>query len=91
MRAPKANAYAERWVRTVRAECTDQMLIASQRDLRVVLDEYAAHYNHARPHRSLQLRAPTDDINVVPAPIPTDQIKRPKVLAGLINEYQQAA
>jgi hypothetical protein len=68
-----------------------RMLIASQRHLRVVLHEYAAHYNHARPHRSLQLRAATDDINVVPAPVPTDQIKRRKVLTGLINEYKQAA
>jgi len=51
-RTPRANAYAERWVRTApRAEVTDRMLIAGPRHLRTVLDEYAAHYNQHRPHR----------------------------------------
>ncbi len=53
---PRANAYVERWIRTV--ECTDRMLISSERHLRVVLNEYTAHYNSGRPHRSLQLQAP---------------------------------
>jgi hypothetical protein len=44
-RSPRANAYAERWVRTVRAEVTDRMLIAGRRHLRTVLDGYVAHYN----------------------------------------------
>ena len=48
-RSPKANAYAERWVQTVRAACTDRMLIAGPRHLRAVLDKYAAHYNQHRP------------------------------------------
>src|SRR5450755_357662 len=48
-RSPRANAYAERWVRTVRAEVTDRILVAGQRHLREVLDEYAAHYNQHRP------------------------------------------
>jgi transposase InsO family protein len=56
--SPRANAYAERWVRTVRAEVTDRMLIAGTRHLRAVLDEYAAHYNRHRPHRARNLRAP---------------------------------
>jgi len=51
-RSPKANAYAERWVLTVRSEVTDRMLIAGPRHLRVVLDEYAAHDNRHRPHRA---------------------------------------
>jgi putative transposase len=50
-RSPAANAYAERWVRTVRAKCTDRMLVAGPRHLRAVLDEYAAHYNRHRPQR----------------------------------------
>ena len=54
-RSPRANAYAERWVRTARAEVTDRMLIAGPRHLRAVMDEYVAHYNHHRPHRSRNL------------------------------------
>src|SRR6266480_3480184 len=55
-RSPRANAYAERWVRTARAEATDRMLITSPRHLRAVLDEYVAHYNQHRPHRARNLR-----------------------------------
>jgi transposase InsO family protein len=44
-RSPRANAYAERWIRTVRAEVTDRMLIAGPRHLQAVLDEYLVHYN----------------------------------------------
>jgi transposase InsO family protein len=51
-RSPRANAYAERWVRTVRAEVTDRMLIFGQRHLRMILTQYEAHYNGRRPHRS---------------------------------------
>jgi putative transposase len=49
---PWANAYAERWVRTARAEVTDRLLIAGPQHLRAVLDEYVAHYNRRRPHRA---------------------------------------
>ncbi|MFG2025218.1 integrase core domain-containing protein [Streptomyces sp. NPDC048825] len=48
-RCPQANAYAERFVRTVRSEVTDRMLIFNRRHLRYVLDEYAQHYNGRRP------------------------------------------
>jgi transposase InsO family protein len=58
-RSPRANAYDERWVRTVRAEVTDRMLIAGLRHLRMVLEEYAAHYNQHRPHRARNLRPPS--------------------------------
>jgi putative transposase len=51
-RSPRANAYAERWVRTARAGVTDRMLITGLRHLRAVLDEYVAHYNQHRPHRA---------------------------------------
>jgi putative transposase len=92
-RSPKANAYAERWVRTVRSEVTDRMLIAGPRHLRAVLDEYAAHYNHRRPHRARNLRPPDcDDITMATNTDPaTARIRRRRVLGGLIHEYEQAA
>jgi Integrase core domain/Homeodomain-like domain len=58
-RSPRANAYVERFVLTVRSEVTDRMLIFNQRHLRRTLDEYARHYNGHRPHRALQLQPPT--------------------------------
>jgi putative transposase len=57
-RAPRANAYAERWVRTVRAECLDWTLVWNERQLHRVLTEYLRHYNTVRPHRSLDLQPP---------------------------------
>ncbi len=91
--SPRANAYAERWVRTVRAEVTDRMLIAGPRHLRSVLDEYVAHYNQHRPHRARNLRPPDrDDIPTAPVTdLATARIRRHKVLGGLIHEYEQAA
>ena len=59
IRAPRANAFAERWVRTVRAECLDRMLVLGRRHGEQVLRAYAAHYNKDRqPHRGLDLRTP---------------------------------
>lgn len=57
-RSPRANAFTERWVRTVRSECTDRMLIFGERHLRMVLTAYATHYNRRRPHRSLDFDLP---------------------------------
>ena len=85
-RAPRANAFAERRVRTARSECTDRMLIFSERHLRTVLAEYAGHYNGSRPRRSLDHRAPIDEPNVIPLPI--GQIQRQHVPGGLIKEYK---
>jgi putative transposase len=92
-RSPQANAYAERWVRTARAEVTDRMLIVGPRHLRAVLNEYAAHYNQHRPHRARDLRPPDcDDISMAEiADLTTARIRRRRVLGGLINEYERAA
>nr|WP_250852881.1 integrase core domain-containing protein [Streptomyces rhizosphaericus] len=62
---PRSNAFAERWIRSARAECTDRLLITGERHLRTVLNQYAEHYNAGRAHRSLSLRAPNDAPNVI--------------------------
>ena len=88
-RTPRANCYAERWIRTARAECTDRILIYGERHLRSALGEYASHYNGHRPHQSRQQRPPDRGGQVgVPPGLP---VQRRKVLDGLINEYFWAA
>ena len=91
--APRMNAYAERFVRTARTECTDRMLIIGERHLHAVLSEYMAHYNTGRSHQGhgMGLRAPGNDPDVVPLPVRADRIQLRPRLAGLINEYQQSA
>ena len=83
------NAYAERFVLTVRTEVTDRVLIFGERQLRTVLAEYETHYNGRRPHRSRQLRPPRPDHPV--ADLSRERIQRRPVLGGLINEYKRAA
>jgi putative transposase len=89
IRAPRANAYAERFVRTVRAECLDWLLILGRRHLETVLRIYTAHYNRERPHRGLALLSP-HPTNADP-PASHGEIKRPDRLGGLIHEYHRAA
>jgi transposase InsO family protein len=89
IRAPKANAYAERFVRTIRAECLDWLLIIGRRRLETVLRVYTAHYNRERPHRALALLSP--DSTKTARPTTGGQIKRRDQLGGLIHEYHRAA
>lgn len=86
---PRANAYAERWVGTVRRECTDHMLIAGERHIAAVLASYTSHYNEHRPHRSLGQRPPESRADI--ADVATAKVQRRPILDGLINEYSQAA
>jgi putative transposase len=93
IQAPNANAFAERWVRTVRQECLDWMLIWGRRHLERVLNEYVRHYNDQRPHRSLALRPPRGiDIGVVPGGATAAvSVGRRDRLGGLVHEYYQVA
>jgi putative transposase len=89
VRSPRANAFAERFVGTLRRECLDHVLILGERHLRSVLAEYARHYNGHRPHPGLEqeppLREPSHVLDI------TVRIERRQVLGGLISEYRRAA
>ena len=90
IRAPNANAFAERWIETLRADCLDWLLIFGPRHLDRVLRTYMEHYNRKRPHRGLQLlapesAAPVEEVDRVP------DIQRRDLLGGLIYEYKCAA
>ena len=86
-RAPTANAFAERWVRSVRAECLDHLLIVNEAHLRQVLASYATHYNQARPHQGLGQQTPIPHVR----PDPRGSVKRRDVLGGLVHEYHHEA
>ena len=89
VRAPKANAFAERWVRTARRECLDHLLILGRRHLERVLREFAVHYNAERPHRGLQLACPSPPTSSSSA---SGTVRRRDRLGGIIHEhYREAA
>ena len=90
VRAPRANAYAERWVGTVRRELLDRMLIVGCWQLRSVLAEYVDHYNRHRPHRALG-QAPPLGPGESAAAVPAGRVARRDRLGGLIHEYAQVA
>jgi putative transposase len=90
VRAPRANAIAERWIGSARRECSDRMLITSERHLRLVLGEYADHYNTHRPHRTLHQNPPAGR-PYPPAAVTRRRVLRRGRLGGLIHEYAQVA
>jgi putative transposase len=91
MRAPQANAIAERFVRTARSECLDWLLIVNRRHLERVLRVFVEHYNTQWPHRALDLHPPQPR-EPPPTATPTvAQVRRRDLLGGLIHEYYQAA
>jgi transposase InsO family protein len=87
VRAPNANAYAERWIRSIREECLDRIIVLNQNHLMHVLKEYETYYNEARPHQGIH--------QAIPVPHRFESrdgpIQRRKILGGLLNDYHRAA
>ena len=92
VQAPRMNAICERLVGTLRREILDRMLILGEAHLRVVLAEYQAHYNAARPHQAIAQHVPDDRdaSRATVTDLDTERIRRRSVLNGLINEYKSA-
>jgi putative transposase len=88
-RSPNCNPHAERFVRSVREECLDRILVYDRGHAETVLRSYVRHFNSHRPHQGRGQFAPLDDPNVIP--LPTARIERRTAAAGLINEYRQAS
>ena len=87
-RSPKANAFVERWVRTVREECLDRLLIISERHVRGVLIEYTESYNHRRSHQGIDQRiliALTERRMGTSGPVHYRD-----VLGGIIHDYYRS-
>ena len=92
VQAPNANAYAERWIGTIRAECLDWLLIVGRGHLEQVLRVYAAHYNTHRPHRALELRPPDPPAGLhVARERKPGTVRRRDRLGGLLHEYHRRA
>jgi putative transposase len=92
VRAPTANAYAERWVRTVRAECLDWLLIVGRGHLEQVLRIYVRHYNEHRPHRALGLEPPEPSAGLILiSEARRARVRRRDLLGGTLHEYHRAA
>ena len=91
VRAPRANAFAERFVRTVRTECLDWVLIQGRRHLHRVLVEYVDHYNDQRPHRGLALDTPCGPTKSLRGSSSNLSVRARSRLGGLIHEYYPAA
>src|SRR5664280_899935 len=92
VRTPNANAYAERVIETMRAECLDWSLILGRRHLDRTLRTYGEHYNRQRPHRALALAAPLAEASIsVPVPVSPRDVRRRDLLGGLIHEYHRVA
>jgi putative transposase len=89
IRSPKANAFAERFVKTVRRECLDHVLIFGERHLQRILEEYFTHYNKERPHRGLSLETP--EPRAAAANQGDGAVARINRLGGLIHEYHRIA
>jgi putative transposase len=88
-RSPNCDPYAERFVRSAREECADNILLFDRGHAEKVLTDFETHFNCHRPHQGRDQLAPSDDPDVIP--FPTYRIERHSAVSGLINEYRPAA
>ncbi len=86
-RAPRANAFAERWIRSARSECLDRLLLMGDGHLRRVMKEYIKYYNEARPHQGIEQRCPI----ALAERRRTGPVQCRDVLGGIIHDYERAA
>jgi putative transposase len=87
LRAPNANAHAERFVRSIKQECLDRMILIGERHFRRAVAEFVAHYHHERNHQGLDNRL----IDGEPSEPREGRIRRRPRLGGLLNYYERAA
>ena len=87
VRSPDLNAHAERWIRTIREDCLDHVIVLGESHLRWVLGEFVKYYNSRRPHRSLDMRPPDGPVGGARE----GEVCRRQVLGGLINDYYREA
>ena len=88
VRAPNANAVAERWIRSAREECVDKLVILNERHLQWVLTTYVDYYNSARPHQGIEQRCP---IPLGPSAARDGPIERRDILGGVLHDYYRRA
>ncbi len=88
VRAPNANAFAERWIRSVREECLDKLLIFSEGHLRRVLTAYITYYNHARPHQGIDQQCP---VPLGRSRARDGPVERRDMLGGVLHDYYRRA
>ena len=86
-RSPKANGFAERWVRSVREECLDHVLVLGERHLDRVLKEYDSYFNQARPHQGIAQQIPAGDNRC----LGNGPVSCQDVLGGIIHDYYREA
>jgi putative transposase len=89
MRAPRADAVAERVIGTLRRECLDHVIPLDERHLSTILVEYVRYYNHDRPHRTLRMATPQPQAR--PRAGPIQAVRARPVLGGLHHAYESAA
>ncbi len=87
VRAPNANAFAERWVRSIREECLDKIIILNERQLQRVLTAYVDYFNHARPHQGINQQCPIR----LERSARDGPIGRRDILGGVLHDYYRRA